>query len=98
MKIAHTIEVNVPQGKVIIDGIVFPYYVLENPEIVLVPGNENISALQLQVLTHTLTLVGSDGATRVISQASDAEELAWAARRGQEIIHEGLADIIRSFR
>ena len=98
MKMAHTIEVNAQQGKVFIDGIVFPYYILENPEIVMIPGFENVSALQLQVLTRNLVVVGSEGEERVITQASDEDERIWAAERGREIVRDGLAEIIASFR
>lgn len=93
MRIAHDIEVNAETGRIVMDGLTFPYHVGAEPEVELMgPGGPAI--LTIAIPTRNLVYVSTEGERRVLAAATDAEEMAWARQRAKEIVLEGLADIV----
>jgi hypothetical protein len=93
-KIAHEIVVDNQKNEIRIDGIAFPYYVMEQPEIMSV-GDGMLGAVQVGILADNVTFISSNGETQHPVVGSHEADLEWARRRAEEIVLLGLRDIIK---
>lgn len=92
MRVAHEIVVDHKAHEIRIDGLTFPYYVEEGPEVDTIEGM--IGVLRVGIYADNLSVITSDGTERHLTTPMKQVELAWAAQRGREIVREGLADVI----
>jgi len=91
MKFAHTVELDHVKGQLRIDGLAFPYYVEEGPEIDVLDGR--LGVVRVGIYADNVSVITADG-TRTEHSAPDYIEQAWAAERGKEIVRDGLADVL----
>lgn len=97
MKIAHSIVLDGQAERMLIDGVAFPFYTKEDPEIELIRlghGSTDIGAVHVGILADNITVISKSGKIHTPVTASTEVELAWARARAKEIVHEGLAPII----
>ena len=95
MKFAHEVVLDLTVNEILIDGVVFPYYVTEAPEIELVQGGA-MGALHLGLLANNITVVTREGQRRPVVSAPLSTELAWARARAEEIVVRDLAGVLRA--
>jgi hypothetical protein len=95
--IAHEIVLDGQANEIRINGVVFPFHVLPAPEVELIgdPGMPVLGALHVGILADNITVIGQSGNVQRVVQASSAVELAWARARAEDIVIEGLADVLR---
>lgn len=96
MKIAHEIIVTSGEGGHIdIDGVTFPFHVMDDIEVERIAGHRGAPAiLRIGVLADNLTLVSSEGRRTVVAQSNDDVNRAWARQRAREIVVEGMYDVL----
>jgi hypothetical protein len=93
-RFANTIVVDSQAGEIRIDGDVFPYWTTPEPEIELI-GEGVPAVLNIGIYADNLTYISSEGEARVLATAARSAESEWARRRAQEIVYEGLSDVIQ---
>lgn len=99
MKVAHTVIIDATKGTIEIEGVVFPYYVMPDPEVELTAeGVAGAPAIvHIGIIASNVLYRGEDGG-RVLAQADTDTELRWARRRAEEVVCMGLADVLESIR
>jgi hypothetical protein len=96
--IAREIVLDGQANEIRINGVVFPFHILPAPEVELIgsdPGMASLGALHVGILADNITVIGESGNVQRVVQASAEAELAWARARAEEIVIDGLADVLR---
>lgn len=92
-KFAHEVVVDADTGEILIDGVAFPYYVMDDVE-VEVAFEGAVGVLRMGVIADNLTLITKDGHARPLVSAPAQVESDWARVRAQEIVRDGLSEVI----
>lgn len=90
-QLAHEVTLVVGEG-VYIDGTRFPYHVSADFDVDA--GPNVIPTVTLGLFAQNITIIDDKGVTTHPATASARDETEWARRRAQEIVRDGLADVI----
>ena len=90
-RICHEIVIDKDAREVRLDGLPFPYWVLDDVE-VSGTSRDEMPTVGLSVLANNVTIIDQGRTTRPVV-ATHATEIAWAREEGRRIVRRGLADV-----
>ena len=95
-RFCHEIVVDQSKNEIRMDGVAFPYWTQPDPEIELPKGDGYpIGVLHIGVYADSVVYIGKEGGETRLLEPTPASELEWARRRAEEIVYEGLSDVIQ---
>ena len=90
-RICHEIVIDKDANEVRLDGLPFPFYVLDFPSVDGTGRNE-MPTVGLAVIASNVTIIDQGRTTRPVV-ATHETEIAWAREEGRRIVRRGLADV-----
>lgn len=96
MKIAHTIEIDPKNHRVLIEGVEFDFYIEKTPEVEVVFDGA-VAVVRLSVYADNV-IFGDSHAFSTTDQSARARaaiESKWVKREARRIVHEGMADTLK---